>query len=121
MNNSSERLITIARDAIEDMKGKGVTELDVSSLTDIADAMFIVTGTSQRHVKSIADNVVEKAKEAGFRPIGIEGELQAEWILVDLGDVIVHVMQQEIRDYYRLERLWCIDEEDQSSALGHES
>ncbi|RMH19270.1 MAG: ribosome silencing factor [Gammaproteobacteria bacterium] len=121
MNDSSEVLTTIVRDAIEDMKGKDITELDVRALTDIADAMFIVTGTSQRHVKSISDQVVEKAKEAGFRPVGVEGELQAEWILVDLGDVIVHVMQQEIRDYYRLERLWCIDEGDQSAVLGDES
>ncbi len=106
----AEELKKITRDALEEMKAKDISELDIRGLTEIADFMFIVTGTSQRHVKSMANNVVECAKEAGVRPIGIEGEDQPDWVLVDLGDVIVHVMLEEARDYYNLERLWRIEE-----------
>jgi ribosome-associated protein len=92
--------------ALEDMKAVNIKKLDVRGLTDIADTMMIASGTSVRHVRSIAENVVEKAKAAGFRPLGIEGAREAEWVLVDLQDILVHVMLPRVREFYSLERLW---------------
>jgi ribosome-associated protein len=97
--------------ALDDMKAVNVKVLDVRGLTDIADVMIIASGTSDRHVKSIADHVVEKAKESGFRPLGKEGERDGEWVLVDLQDIIVHVMLPRVREFYGLERLWDNGEE----------
>jgi len=92
--------------ALDDMKAVNVKVLDVRGLTDIADTMIIASGTSDRHVRSIADRVVEKAKAAGFRPLGTEGERDGEWVLVDLQDIILHVMLPRVREFYGLERLW---------------
>lgn len=92
--------------ALEDMKAVNVRVLDVRGLTDIADTMVVASGNSDRHVRSIADRVVEKAKQAGFRPIGTEGARDGEWVLVDLQDLIVHVMLPRVREFYGLERLW---------------
>ena len=92
--------------ALDDMKAVNVRVLDVRSLTDIVDTMVIASGNSDRHVRSIADRVVEKAKAAGFRPLGTEGERDGEWVLVDLQDVLVHVMLPRVREFYGLERLW---------------
>jgi ribosome-associated protein len=92
--------------ALDDMKAVNVKVLDVRGLTDIADTMVIATGNSDRHVRSIAERVVEKAKAAGFRALGTEGERDGEWVLVDLQDVIVHVMLPRVREFYGLERLW---------------
>jgi len=92
--------------ALDDMKAVNVKVLDVRGLTDIADVMIIASGNSDRHVKSIADRVVEKARESGFRPLGKEGERDGEWVLVDLQDIIVHVMLPRVREFYGLERLW---------------
>ncbi len=88
------------------MKATNVRVLDVRGVTDIADTMVIASGTSDRHVRSIADRVVESAKKAGFQPMGVEGAGDGEWVLVDLQDVIVHVMLPRVREFYRLESLW---------------
>lgn len=101
-----EELKQIVVDALEDRKGVDVAVLDVKSQTDITDYLVIATGTSDRHVRSLADNVAVKAKEHGVRPLGSEGERGGEWVLVDLGDVVAHVMRAETRDYYNLEKLW---------------
>lgn len=94
--------------ALEDLKAKDVREIDVRGRTSIADLLLIASGTSARHVKSIADEVVKFAKKAGVMPLGVEGEQEGEWVLVDLGDVIVHVMLPRIREFYGLERLWGV-------------
>ncbi|NIP73844.1 MAG: ribosome silencing factor [Gammaproteobacteria bacterium] len=96
-------------DALEELKAKDVRALDVSEISSFTDHMIIASGTSSRHVASLADNVIRRAKEQGVRPLGTEGERAAEWILVDLGDVVVHVMQPAIRDFYNLEKLWSLD------------
>jgi ribosome-associated protein len=92
--------------ALDDMKAANVKVMDVRGLTDIADIMIIASGTSDRHVRSIADRVVEKAKAAGFRPYGVEGARDGEWVLVDLNDIVLHVMLPRVREFYGLERLW---------------
>jgi ribosome-associated protein len=99
-------LLGIVTAALEDMKAVNVKKLDVRGLTDIADTMMIASGNSDRHVRSIAEHVVEKAKAAGFRPLGVEGARDAEWVLVDLQDILVHVMLPRVREFYGLEKLW---------------
>lgn len=103
----SEALKQLVIDALEDVKGKDITCIDVSALTQVTDHMVIVSGTSNRHLKSLADNVVTKAKEQGCHLVGLEGEELADWILVDLGDVVVHVMLPKAREFYDLEHLWA--------------
>jgi ribosome silencing factor RsfS/YbeB/iojap len=93
-------------DALDDMKALDVKVLDVRGLTDIADYMVIASGTSDRHVRSVAQRVVEKSKEAGFRPHGVEGLQDGDWVLVDLHEYIVHVMLPRVREFYGLEKLW---------------
>ena len=92
--------------ALEDMKAVNVRVLDVRGLTDIVDTMVIASGNSDRHVRSIAERVVEKARAAGLRPLGTEGARDGEWVLVDLQDVLVHVMLPRVREFYSLEDLW---------------
>jgi ribosome-associated protein len=99
-------LKTVVIDALADMKALDVKFLDVRGLTDIADFMVIASGTSDRHVRSVAQRVVEKAKEAGFRPHGVEGQQDGDWVLIDLNEMIVHVMLPRVREFYGLEKLW---------------
>jgi ribosome-associated protein len=103
---STDALTKIAIAALEDMKAVNVKVLDVRKLTDVTDTMIVATGTSDRHVKSIADRLVERCRQAGRRPYGVEGEREGEWVLVDLQDLIVHVMLPRIREFYGLEKLW---------------
>ena len=99
-------LQTVVVDALADMKALEVKVLDVRGLTDIADLMVIASGTSDRHVRSVAQRVVEKTKEAGFRPHGVEGQQDSDWVLIDLSEMIVHVMLPRVREFYGLEKLW---------------
>jgi ribosome-associated protein len=92
--------------ALDDMKALEVKVLDVRGLTDIADYMVIASGTSDRHVRSVAQRVVEKTKEAGYRPHGCEGLKDGDWVLIDLHEMIVHVMLPRVREFYGLEKLW---------------
>ena len=99
-------LKTVVTDALADMKALEIKVLDVRGLTDIADFMVIASGTSDRHVRSVAQRVVEKTKEAGFRPHGVEGQQDSDWVLIDLSEMIVHVMLPRVREFYGLEKLW---------------
>ncbi len=99
-------LLRVVTDALADMKALEIKVLDVRGLTDIADCMIIASGTSDRHVRSVAQRVVEKTKEAGFRPHGVEGQQDSDWVLIDLHELIVHVMLPRVREFYGLEKLW---------------
>lgn len=94
--------------ALEDRKALDIKVVDVRGKTSFTDLMVIASGTSNRHVKSLADNVVIEAKAAGVQPLGVEGQREGEWVLVDLADAVVHVMQPAIRDFYNLEKLWAV-------------
>ncbi|MBM7061394.1 ribosome silencing factor [Pseudomonas sp. UL073] len=102
----NEELVKIAIAALEDLKGQDITTIDVREKTSVTDFMVIASGTSSRHVKAMAQEVLEKVKEQGVRPLGNEGLDSGEWALLDLGDVVVHVMQVATRQFYDLERLW---------------
>lgn len=103
---NTENLQTLALEAIDDLKALNVATYDVRKITSIADTMIICSGTSNRHVRSIAENVVKKAKEAQIKHVRMEGENEGEWVIVDLTDVIVHVMLPATREFYSLEELW---------------
>ena len=102
----STKLRDLAVKTLEDIKGQQIVVLDIKKMSSFADYMIVVTGTSNRHVKSMADEVQKRCKDAGVEARGMEGQLQSEWILLDLGDVIVHVMQAATRKLYDLESLW---------------
>jgi len=101
-----QTLHTFIVDKIDDLKGRDIVVLDVRGKSSITDCMIICSGNSNRHVCSIADHVAEELRHAGLQPLGIEGEAEGEWVLVDMGDVIVHVMQDDTRALYQLEKLW---------------
>ena len=103
-----KKLQKLAVDALEDVKAKDIEILNTSKLSALFDRVIIATGDSNRHVKSLARSVHDKAREAGAQVIGIEGEESGEWVLVDLGDIVVHVMQPAVRAYYNLEELWKV-------------
>ena len=106
MNNFAQ-LIT---DTMEDLKAEDVQTFDVRTLTTMTDFMIIASGRSDRQVKAIAEKVIEMAKSIQIRPLGVEGQQQAEWILIDFGDVIAHIMRPATRAYYQLEKLWSVTE-----------
>ena len=103
-------------DALEDVKGIDIINIDVSDVTDVADRMILATGTSRRQVKALADRVLEKTRDLGWRPIGVEGKESAEWILLDFAEVVVHIMLPDAREFYDLERLWTATSRQRDSA-----
>lgn len=103
---NSKKMGALVIDALEDIKGKNIVMINVSKLTSMFDYIVIASGDSNRQTKALANNVREKLKEAGAHVYGSEGEETGEWVLVDLGDIVVHVMQPTVREYYRLEELW---------------
>lgn len=105
---NSEALSELIIDALEEIKGVDIVKLDVRKMTTVTDWMVVASGTSNRHVVALVDNVAERAKAAGHRPAGIEGEDGGEWVLLDLQDALVHVMLPKVREFYNLEKLWSI-------------
>jgi ribosome-associated protein len=116
VDERTQQLLDIALRALEDMKAVDIRVIDVRGMTSITDVMVIASGTSTRHVKAVAGKVEEEAKKSGVRALGVEGEKGAEWILIDLGDVVVHVMMPEVREFYALEKLWSVGSEQRSAA-----
>lgn len=112
-----EELRDLALSILDDMKAQDVKVIDVRGKTSITDFMIIASGNSDRHVKSIAEAVMFKAKHEGEPPIGTEGVSDGEWALVDLNGVVVHVMQARVRDFYQLERLWSVDPQEAEKLL----
>jgi len=104
--------------ALDDLKAVDIIVLDVRHLTTVTDSMVVASGRSDRHVRAIAGAVVEQSKKAGFRPIGVEGERSGEWVLVDLGDVVVHVMLPRVREFYNLEKLWDMPARPDDAEIG---
>ena len=122
---SVDVLLSTVLEAVAEIKAVDVVDIDVRGKTSVCDFMVIASGTSTRHVKSIADEVVKFAKRLDCQPLGVEGEREAEWVLVDLGDVVVHVMLPRVREFYALERLWTVgdqppDARDASRSFGHD-
>ena len=101
-----QQLKAFVIEKIEDLKGRDIVDLDVKEKSSITETMLVCSGNSKRHVISIAENIIVQSKQAGNPPLGIEGRDTGDWVLVDLGDIIVHVMQDEARDFYQLEKLW---------------
>ena len=113
---SAEALLERIRFALEELKARDIREIDVREKSGFTDTLFIASGTSSRHVKSIADEVQKQAKSIGAMPLGVEGEREAEWVLVDLGDAVIHVFLPRVREFYALERLWSVDGDTPSAA-----
>lgn len=102
----SKALIQFVVDKIEDMKARDIHVIDVTGKSSVTDTLVVCSGNSKRHVTSIAENLITEAKQANMPPLAVEGQDIGEWVLVDMGDVVLHVMQDSIRDYYQLEKLW---------------
>lgn len=107
MTSAPERLRTLAIDSLEELKAVDIRPLDVRELTTVTDCMIVASGRSERQVRALAENLIKAAKVAGHPPMGTEGEEDGQWVLVDLGDVVVHIMSPEARELYQLEKLWA--------------
>ena len=105
---NSEQLSDLVVEALDDVKGQDIVKLDVRDMTTVTDYMVVASGTSNRHVQALVENVADKAKQAGHKPIGVEGESGGEWVLLDLQDTLVHVMLPKVREFYNLEKLWSL-------------
>jgi len=105
---NSEQLSELVVDALDDIKAQDIVKLDVRDMTTVTDYMVVASGTSNRHVQALVENVAEKATKAGHKPIGVEGESGGEWVLLDLQDTLVHVMLPKVREFYNLEKLWSL-------------
>ena len=116
--NAASQLRALVLAALDDLKARDVREIDVREKSSVTDLLVVASGTSSRHVKSIAEEVVRKAKQAGLPPIGVEGQREAEWVLVDLGDIVVHVMLPRTREFYGLERLWTVGDQMPTALAG---
>jgi len=114
----SEELLNLAQTSLEDMKARDLRVLNVRELTTVTDYLLIASGTSGRHVRSLADKLIETAKHAGQPPLGVEGQDAGEWVLIDLADVIVHVMQPRVREFYKLEDLWAVGTDNAAEPAG---
>ncbi len=117
MTAEAPTLAQLVSDVLEDRKGEDIVTLDVASMTTVTEMMLVVSGTSNRHVKSLVDYVVDAVKAAGYQVFGSEGRDTHEWVLLDLGHILVHVMQKEMREFYDLERLWSELPSDSESNL----
>ncbi|MCK5662369.1 MAG: ribosome silencing factor [Thiotrichaceae bacterium] len=107
-----DELKALVINAVEDLKAFDINIVDVHGRSSVTDTLIFASGRSDRQVKSIANNVVIEAKKAGIAPLGVEGLNAGDWVLVDLGDVVVHVMLPQVRDYYGIERMWDVDDPD---------
>ncbi|AKP72568.1 ribosome silencing factor [Piscirickettsia salmonis] len=108
MSGTTEQLTQVINDVLEAGKAKDITVLDVKEMTSITDHMVVASATSSRHLKALANAVVSDVKERGFEVLGVEGEASAEWVLVDMADVILHVMLPDTREFYNLEKFWSM-------------
>jgi len=104
----NEALLQFVCDTLDDLKARDVAVLDVASMTTMADYIIVASGTSGRHVVSVSNKLVEAVKESGTKPLGVEGREGSEWVLIDLADIIVHVMQPSVREFYKLEDFWSV-------------
>jgi ribosome-associated protein len=111
-------LMQVVAQALDDLKADAINVLDVRHLTTVTDTMIVASGRSDRHVRAIGSTVVEQCKKAGFKPIGVEGVRSGEWVLVDLGDLVVHVMLPRVREFYNLEKLWDLPARAEDAASG---
>jgi len=112
-----DKLVRLILDTLDDMKAERVTDLDVRHLTTVTDHMIIASGRSDRHVRAIADALLERCEEAGIEPLGVEGHDAGEWVLVDLADAVVHVMLPRVREFYNIENLWDISARDENAGV----
>ena len=113
-----DELKKVVIDALEDLKAVDLKVLDVRDMASFTDLMIVASGNSERQVRALADKLLEKCHESGIRPLGIEGEQGGEWVLVDLGDIVVHIMRPQTRDFYNLEKLWAMTEKVRDRSTG---
>ncbi len=114
----TEALADLVVDALDDLKGLDIRRIDVRDRTTVTDIMIIASGTSERHIRSLGDRVIDRAGEQGVKPIGVEGADGSDWMLIDLGDIVVHVMLPEKREFYNLEKLWSLAGRDANRGSG---